>query len=149
MLGRYPTVGGDTKKGRLMKQATKMMASALVTTLVATGLALGSVSVVAKDEVIKEIPKKFWGNWGGKCYEPDGTYCNLTLTRKSVEIDGDGKARIGKVIQSSPDTITITIYASKANGGNYESTYTVRGNKLWDDGYGFEDEKADPFIKQR
>ena len=131
-----------------MKRASKMMASALVTTLVATGLALGSVGAMAKEMTIKEIPQQFWGVWkitdGGN--EPDGSYNKLTFTRNSVQIDKQPKEHIVKISQPSSNSITLTLRRSKANGGDSESTYTVRGNKLVDADYA---DYGTPFTKQR
>jgi hypothetical protein len=135
LLERYPTVGGDTKKGRLMKQATKMMASALVTTLVATGLALGSVSVVAKEVSVKTVPKQFQGAW----YTKDSPYVeNIADVGKYAQIYEPDAYKTLELVLIDANHLRVTVLVIPDMGvpeplPKYKQTtaYELKGNKMY------------------
>ena len=84
------------------------MGAALMVMSLGFGLAGAVGTAQAKDVVLKEIPKKFRGNWAGS--ESNGsTPAPFTIDRKGMYYPDDSCVRIVKLIADSANANKLTI----------------------------------------
>ena len=118
-----------------MKNVTRVMTSALVSTLLATGLALGSVGAMAKEVSVKTVPKQFQGTW----YRTDSPYVeSIADVGKYAQVYESDAFKTLELVLIDANHLRVTVMVIPDRSlpdplPRYKQTtaYELKGNKMY------------------